>query len=758
MFAFEDVLRPVRRKRALVIALTAVLILLFASTSVFNYRRARDQEVETLQGYADRTAVAIDDRVSRLIENSDGYLRTLRVYLAEHPGLDDDGKRQAFRQFIERTRPRDPQQFLGDIAVVDGDGRLAFMLSQATPSSVVVADVSFFRALKADPRDRLIIDPTRISRTVPELRFRLVRPILADGRFQGLVLMSIRPESIIDLFDRFGPGPNSTISVAQLDERRYLARIPVGGRDYFDRPFGENDVWQVIEGSRSGVFTGQSHVDGIARHYTYVRSPDVPVVTFVGFADQDIDAAVAGTRHAIELEVLGFALGALAICGLVLYVINVEERLHRSRIGLEHGQRIGRIGTVEVDLRTGVAQWSKELFAIYGRDPALGSIQREEYLAMVHPDDKDKADLMRHWQLEGVDGRPIEYRVCLPDGRVRWIHREVEMQRDAAGKALSLIATEQDITERRRMQSELQDEHARLQFAQRMARMGSAEIDLRTAVAVRSDELYRLVGADPAVPMEESDDRVPSYFHPDDRPKIAEAIRMMLAGQPVPPLELRAIGADGAVRWLRRNQEFMRGEDGKPERAVVTLLDITDQKLLQIQKDEFAQKLISLANHDSLTGLPALRLAHDRLQVACNQAQRDNSHTAVLFIDLDGFKEVNDRLGHGAGDAVLKTVATRLAEAIRSGDTAARHGGDEFLVILNNAPAEAAKQVAGKLVDAICKPIALGGETVSIGASIGIALFPDHAAVPSKLIECADQAMYTVKKTGKNGYRLHAAP
>jgi diguanylate cyclase (GGDEF)-like protein len=349
----------------------------------------------------------------------------------------------------------------------------------------------------------------------------------------------------------------------------------------------------------------------------------------------------------------------------------------------------------------------------------------------------------------------MEYRIIRPDGQIRWIHREVELVRDSAGKALSMVATEQDITERRRMEEELQREHSLLVFAQRMAGMGSAEVDLRTGFAVRSDEFFRLVGADSRNPPD-GNDQVAGVFHHDDQERVAEAVRTMLAGRPVPTMELRIVRPDGEIRWLRRDQDIILGNDGKPERAVVTLMDITDQKLVELQKDEFAAALISLANHDALTGLPAARLAGDRLLMACHQAGRERTHVALLFIDLDGFKAANDRHGHAAGDLVLKEVASRLRDAIRSGDTAARHGGDEFLVILNGVGTEAAKQVAAKLCDVIGEPIYYGAAEIRIGASIGIAIFPDHARTPEDLLRLADQAMYAVKRSGKNGFTVYA--
>ncbi|MBA5635489.1 GGDEF domain-containing protein [Duganella sp. LX20W] len=169
------------------------------------------------------------------------------------------------------------------------------------------------------------------------------------------------------------------------------------------------------------------------------------------------------------------------------------------------------------------------------------------------------------------------------------------------------------------------------------------------------------------------------------------------------------------------------------------------------QRDQIA----ALANHDALTGLPSLRLARDRLEMACSHALRTHTRVAVLFIDLDGFKCANDSHGHLAGDLALRTVAQRLMDAVRTTDTAARIGGDEFLVILNGVEAEAvAIRTAQKIIAAIAEPILYQDRRLRIGASVGISFFPDHGQTSDMLLDHADQAMYRVKRTGKNDYAV----
>ncbi len=161
------------------------------------------------------------------------------------------------------------------------------------------------------------------------------------------------------------------------------------------------------------------------------------------------------------------------------------------------------------------------------------------------------------------------------------------------------------------------------------------------------------------------------------------------------------------------------------------------------------------ASHDALTGLANKNLVDDRLAMACERALREHNKAALLFIDLDGFKSVNDTKGHLAGDRVLMEVARRLEAALRKIDTAARLGGDEFLVVLDGInSSHSAQTVASKLLESIGRPIDIGGEEVHIGASIGIALFPDDTRQTRDMVRLADNAMYAVKRSGKNAYQF----
>lgn len=159
------------------------------------------------------------------------------------------------------------------------------------------------------------------------------------------------------------------------------------------------------------------------------------------------------------------------------------------------------------------------------------------------------------------------------------------------------------------------------------------------------------------------------------------------------------------------------------------------------------------ANHDTLTGLPTIRIASDRMEVAINHAKRSDEKVALLFLDLDDFKQINDTHGHEAGDEVLKAIAKRIESTIRESDTACRIGGDEFLVLLSIISSrEQVEEVCRRLINVVGKTLDYNGHELHVGVSIGIALYPDDASDAASLRRRADDVMYSVKKAGKNHY------
>jgi len=213
----------------------------------------------------------------------------------------------------------------------------------------------------------------------------------------------------------------------------------------------------------------------------------------------------------------------------------------------------------------------------------------------------------------------------------------------------------------------------------------------------------------------------------------------------LPMHKLRAL-QDGA-------KDFISKPFDVPE-MLIRVHNLLEVRLLHEAARDHGKAQESLALTDPLTGLPNRRLLVDRVSMSLVRARRDQSAMAVLYLDLDGFKEINDRLGHGAGDALLKMVAGRLSAAVREEDTVARLGGDEFVIVLHLSGDADAGPVASKIIKAVSQPYDIEGQAVGITISAGVALYPVHGEDAETLMKSADLALYEAKRSGKNVYRI----
>ncbi len=205
-------------------------------------------------------------------------------------------------------------------------------------------------------------------------------------------------------------------------------------------------------------------------------------------------------------------------------------------------------------------------------------------------------------------------------------------------------------------------------------------------------------------------------------------------------------GGQSFPSWL--SITAIPGADGRPDHYIGIFNDVTERKQAE-------ENIRFLGQHDVLTGLPNRILFRDRLERAFVMADRNAKQVAVLYLDLDNFKTVNDSLGHQAGDELLRSISVRLCQALRASDTVCRQGGDEFLIVLSSIDhLNDAAAVASKLLDAIAAPIQVGREELVTGASIGICIYPDDGRDAETLIRNADMAMYSVKRSGRNGYKF----
>ncbi len=248
-------------------------------------------------------------------------------------------------------------------------------------------------------------------------------------------------------------------------------------------------------------------------------------------------------------------------------------------------------------------------------------------------------------------------------------------------------------------------------------------------------------------------------IHPDDIERVNNEKQNNKLVQQLVHKPYRIITKSGIVKWVHDCASIVRNKSGDITHYKGILIDVTKQELAQQKLLKEQESLEYIAYHDPLTGLPNRSLLLDRLKQSIQKTRRNKKHMALLYIDLDKFKEINDSLGHHAGDEVLKSTARRLLACVRAVDTVARIGGDEFIVILEAINGiEDVKKVARKLNHSLKKSVTWNLHEMFITSSIGISLSPDDSDNPEELMKKADIAMYQSKKKGRNTYQFYQLP
>jgi len=280
--------------------------------------------------------------------------------------------------------------------------------------------------------------------------------------------------------------------------------------------------------------------------------------------------------------------------------------------------------------------------------------------------------------------------------------------------------------------------------AERSAGIGTWSEDLRTGAFSISDGLATLLGTERGSMTLSLRD----FDHPDERDATARVIDTMLREEHAYTHDHRILCENGRIRMVRERVRTLYDDRGMAFARIGTLVDITEFKLREAE-------LAELAHYDALTRLPDRTLLEERLTTALSRCGRYDLRCAVLFIDLDDFKIVNDSYGHALGDRLINSVGEHLMRHVRPTDTVSRLGGDEFVVLIEDLMSdEAALDAARKILHSFDQPFTIDGRRIAISASIGIATFPRCAHTPSDLIDRADREMYTVKRNGGRGVKL----
>jgi diguanylate cyclase (GGDEF)-like protein/PAS domain S-box-containing protein len=469
------------------------------------------------------------------------------------------------------------------------------------------------------------------------------------------------------------------------------------------------------------------------------------------------DPLIAVPVHAVTPTVLAILIATVTalIAGLGLLDLIVDdhlalraareaERLRRSADHLARAQRIAHTGSIEQDLRTGGIEWFGDTYRIFGLDPNLPAPAGEAFLALFHPDDRAACETQgpahqaaAAGQLHGKPHASFRFRIVQPGGAVRWVRHDSELVLDERGAAVRWIGTYKDVTEV--VEAE---ESFRLLFEGNPVPMWLFDLETLKFMAV-NDTATAHYGYDRGSFLKMTLlDMVPQ----EDRHDVKNAIRNnpIVGGNPSHIWQhVKADGKEIDVLTFCRDTMFC----DRPAQ-LVAIVDVT-------AKRQAEARIAHMAHHDALTGLPNRVLFLERLDETLLRVRRYPEILAVLYLDLDQFKNVNDTLGHPAGDRLLQAVADRLRTCLRDCDMVARFGGDEFAVLqIGLAAPHEAGALGERIVTLLSEPYDIDGLQAVIGASVGIALAPADGETAEQLLRNADIALYQAKEDGRRTFRF----
>ncbi len=374
--------------------------------------------------------------------------------------------------------------------------------------------------------------------------------------------------------------------------------------------------------------------------------------------------------------------------------------------------------------------------------------RRISYERLTLPDDRERVARVIRSAVESGLPFDVEYRIRRADGYLCWVLERGVGVRGEDGRIDRIEGYIQDISERMAVDEMLREAVRRYESLFEHATEGIFQTTPDGHYLSANPALARIYGhASPEDLIAHLRDiQRQLYVQPARR---LEFVRLMQTQGGVRNFESQVYRRDGSIIWISENARAVKNADGSVQFYEGTVVDITERK-------QHEAALEYQANHDSLTGLPNRSLLRDRIEQAIAKAQRDRKQVAVVFVDLDHFKLINDSLGHHVGDRLLLEVAARLTTCVRSNDSVARQGGDEFVLVLTEQhDDDEILAVVSRLLDAISQPWVDNGQEYGLSCSIGVSCYPRDGQDPDALLRCADAAMYQAKASGRSTYHFY---
>ncbi len=483
----------------------------------------------------------------------------------------------------------------------------------------------------------------------------------------------------------------------------------------------------------------QGSMDGIEAAQLIRDKHKLPVLYLTAHSGDDfLSRAKITEPYAYILKPLNERELLLAI-EMALYKHSVEEKMIKGCVNLADAQRIAHLGNWNWDITNNIVSWSDEIFRIFGLDKASFDASYEGFMTSVHPDDRQMVKDATDAAVKQERPYELDHRIILPDGSQKTVHEKGEVQFDNKGQAVSMIGTVHDVTMAR------QQEEAIKIYASvfENANEGVIILDKHYKNTLVNDAYCKftgysreeLIGNKPKIP------RLPYHDQAFYR-TLWDTVEETGSWQG----EIWDERKNGEIYPTWMSITAIKDSAGNFSHYVGILTDISELK----EKEE---QLHQLAYYDMLTGLANRSHFDERFKLEIAAAHRREEKLALLYIDLDRFKAVNDNYGHQAGDAILREASKRMQDCIRETDILFRMGGDEFIGILPSiGNPENAAHVSSNIIETLNRPFMFNNQEIFIGSSIGISLYPHDGDCAEKIIRNADRAMYLSKESGGGNY------
>jgi diguanylate cyclase (GGDEF)-like protein/PAS domain S-box-containing protein len=570
-----------------------------------------------------------------------------------------------------------------------------------------------------------------------------------NGEFLGIVSATVDPVDIQILLNSVRYAEDMRSMLMHGDGKIFVSQpaLPevVGENEsapgtFFTQHMHSQQVFTSYKGK--SAFTGDQRLTVLRTIAPTQLNMDKP---FVVSLSRSVDALLAPWQASMRTQLLAYLVFAL-LCIVSLFLFErhrTQQRTINQRLKL--ATEAAGVGIWEFEPDTRKYHWDAAMFTLFGLRPESASALNDEWKALLLPGEIDRIRTATRAVIKDRQPFDLTFQIRHGQGPVRFLRNRAALYAGDPGSPIRLIGTTEDVTERKMREADLRIAATAFESHESMVIMDA------NGVIIRVNNAFS------------------ALFGYTAQESLGQTLQLVQSARQEPALSASLWATiqhdrnwQGEIWNQRKNGDVLpvwlsinavSNEDAKVTHYVATHTDITLRKAAE-------EEMNLLAFHDPLSLLPNRRLLNDRLHQAVALARRDQHRLALIFIDLDKFKPVNDEHGHPAGDELIQAVALRLQSCVRASDTIARVGGDEFVVLLPHIEVTPdALGVAEKIHGVLKQPFHLQNAvtaTVSISSSLGIAVYPDHATDEMTLMRQADSAMYQAKTAGRNQVVLFA--